>query len=44
MSVYLDFLKNSTDFFNDWPARARFIIKKRLQFSGLKNVWNLKNF
>ena len=24
MSVYLDFLKNFIDFFNDLPARARF--------------------
>ena len=35
MSVYLDFFKNFIDFFNDWPARARFIFKARLITDGV---------
>ena len=34
MSVYLDFLKNFFNFFNDWPARARFIFN--IEISGTK--------
>ena len=34
MSVYLDFLKNFIDFFNDWPARAGFIFN--IEISGTK--------
>ena len=34
MSVYLNFLKNFNDFFNDWPARARFIFN--IEISGTK--------
>ena len=34
MSVYLDFLKNFIDFFNDWPSRARLIFN--IEISGTK--------